>query len=346
MANFPTIPTMDDILDMPLDAISFRGTNANRVVKDTYSQLKRLQNVSSYSMQNEFYTCPRKFMRSKLRADQESKETRETNVTFAFGHAVGAGVACYDETLDLRAAIWQAFLAWDVDLLEEETRGVRKTGKSFHEAVWALMLWKIFHAEQTDLSDYEVVKSEATLVVDTEDGHYYTSHIDELLRHRTTGHLRIKENKTTSLVNVDAAMYANTDQTLSYSVLVDMLGEQEYEVMYTIYSTANNEWLYFPFVKSASKKAEWLQDQLLRNAQQDQYAELKFFPKRGANCMQYNRRCSEFELCDTSAKFAFGKEFSELPRCTSREQLEAIEHIDYFTTLTEVVERQKQRQPG
>ncbi len=344
MANFPTIPSMDDILDMPLEQVSFRGTNANRVVKDTYSQLKRLQNVSSYSMQSEFYTCPRKFMRSKLRADQEGKETREANVTFAFGHAVGAGVAAFDETLDLRAAIWQAFLAWDVDLLEVEVKHNKPTGKNFAEAVWALYLWKSFHHEQTDLLDYEVVKSEATLVVDTEDGHYYISHIDELLKHKETGALRIKENKTTGLVNVDAAMYSNTDQTLSYSVLVDMLGEQEYEVMYTIYSVSNREWIYFPFIKSASKKAEWLQDQLLRNAQQDQYAELKFFPKRGQNCMQYNRRCSEYEVCDTSAKFAFGKEFSDLPRCTSREQLEAIEHIDYFTTLSEVVERQKQRQ--
>lgn len=343
MANFPVVTSLDDILSMPLDAVSFRGTNANRVVKDTYSQLKRLQNVSSYSMQNEFYACPRKFMRSKLRADQEARETRETNVTFAFGHAVGAGVAAFDETLDLRAAIWQAFLAWDVDLLEEEMRGTKKTGKSFHEAVWALYLWKSFHADSTDLTDYEVLKSEATLVIDTEDGHYYITHIDELLRHKETGYLRVKENKTTGLVNVDAASYSNSDQGLSYSILADMLGAQEYEVMYTVYSTAEREWIHFPFVKSASKKAEWLQDQLLRNAQQDQYAELKFFPKRGSNCMQYNRRCSEYEICDTSAQFAFGKDFKDLPRCTGREELEAIEHIDYFTTLTEVVERQKQR---
>lgn len=338
------IPNMDDILAMNIEDVSFRGTNANRVVKDTYSQLKRFQNVSSYSMQREFYACPRKFMRSKMRADQEDRSTREVNVTFAFGHAVGAGVAAYDETGDMDQAIWQAFLAWKVDLLEEEMKGTRKTGKSFHEAVWALKLWAIFRKEQTDLDDYEVVKSEATLVIDTEDGHYYIGHVDQLLRHRETGQLRIKENKTTGMVNVDAAMYSNTDQTLSYSVLVDMLGEQEYEVMYTIYSTANNEWIYLPFVKSASKKAEWLQDQLLRNAQQDQYAELKFFPKRGESCMQFGRRCSEYEVCDTSARFAFGKEFSELPRCTGREQLEEIEHIDYFTTLTEVAERQRQRQ--
>jgi hypothetical protein len=334
--------TMDDILNMPVESLSFKGVG-QRVVKDNYHQLVALPNVTSYSMQQTFHGCPKKFELAKLRAATNAPETREANVTFAFGHAVGAGVAKYDETLDIREAIWEAFIAWDVDLLEVEEKHGKKTGKSIHEAIWALYVWKQFHAEETDLGEFAVVQAEATMVVDFEDGHYYIGHIDELLQHEATGRLRVKENKTTAMVNIDTASYSNSDQGLSYSILADMLGETEYEVLYTVYSTAEREWRQFSFVKSAAKKAEWIQDQLLQHAQQDQYSELKFFPKRGNNCMAYNRRCPEYELCDINSKLRFGMHFEEIPRVTSIEEINAIETIHYSTTLSEIVARQQAR---
>jgi len=341
MSN-PKPKTMDDILDLPLDTISFKGTN-QRVVKDNYHQLVALPNVTSYSMQQTFHGCPKKFELAKLRAATNAPDTREANVTFAFGHAVGAGVAKFDETQDIREAIWEAFIAWDVDLLAVELKHGKPTGKSIHEAIWALYVWKQFHAEETDLGDYEMVQAEATMVVDFEDGHYYIGHVDELLRERATKRLRVKENKTTAMVNIDAAAYSNSDQGLSYSILADMLGETEYEVLYTVYSTAEREWRQFSFVKSATKKAEWIQDQLLQHAQQDQYSELNFFPKRGNNCTAYNRRCPEYELCDMNNKLRFGQTFAEIPRVTSIEEIANIEAIHFSTTLSDIVARQTAR---
>jgi hypothetical protein len=276
-----------------------------------------------------------------MQADAGTVE-RVSSPTFAFGHAVGAGVATYDKTLDLRQAIWAAFLAWDIDLLVEELKGTRKTGKSFYEAIWALYAWREFHKEQTTLSEYEVINIEANITVDFEDGHFYVGHIDELLRHKETGQFLVKENKTTGLTNVDPALYSNSDQALSYAIPVDMLGGTEYGVLYTVYSSGKQEWQQFTFIKSANKKAEWIQDQLLQHQQLEAWEELNFFPKRGSACMNFMRRCEYYETCDLSSTTVFGKRFDELETgCINK--IRAIEPVDYFTTLTEIVNRQKEK---
>lgn len=336
-----TIRNFEDILDMRV-GVSASHEAVNKVAKTSYDKLVAFQNVTSYSMQQVLHACPRKFAIKKLRAATGNTERRSTP-TFAFGHAVGAGVAVFDKTQDLRQAIWAAFLAWDIDLLEEEVKGTRKTGKSFHEAVWALYAWRQFSNEETDMADYDVVQIEASLVVDFEDGHYYVAHVDELLRNRYTGTFRVKENKTTGLTSVDPAMYSNSDQGLSYALIVDSYGGTEYEVHYTVYSSATQTWMQFPFVKSASKKAEWIQDQLLQHQQTEQYAELNFFPKRGGSCLQFMRRCEEYETCDLSSDRAYGMKFAELPKCATIDDIRAIEHVDMVVTLSEVIQRQKDR---
>ena len=352
-----SLSNMDDLMDVAINQLSFSGVDSSvrAVKKDFYKQLTAFQNVTSFSMQSVFHECPRKFALKKLRAsldvDSGMDDERNDNITFAFGHAVGAGVAELDKTGDIDSAIWAAFLAWDVDLLAEEMKGTRKTNKSIFEAVWSLFVWKEFRQTQTDLDDYEVIQTEATMVVDMQTGdaesgkptQFYVGHLDELLQNKHTGTYRVKENKTTRAVNVDAAAYSNSDQGLSYAVLADMLGAQDYEVMYTVYSTADREWLQFSFVKDAKKKAEWLQDQLLQIAQREQYAELKFFPKRGNSCNNFGRRCSEYELCDMNVRGRFGKEFTELPVAHSVEDIKALEPVHYFTTMSEIVARQKEK---
>ena len=341
--------TSSSVLDQLLDSdTNYKGMNsagasaAAGVLKSNYDQLVACGNVSSYSVDTIYHACPRKYSIKKMQADAGTHE-RVSSPTFAFGHAVGAAVATYDETQDMGKSILAAFLAWDIDLLEEEIKGTRKTGKSFHEAIWALYTYVTFREEETDLADYEVVKNEATIVVDFEDGHYYVGHIDSLLRNKYTGRFKVKENKTTGFGNIDPALYSNSEQALSYAVVIDMLGGQDYEFLYTIYSSTQQKWVQFPFVKSAHKKAEWIQDQLLMHQQRDDYAAANFFPKRGGSCFAYMRRCEHYESCDISLRSSFGKEFSQLRKITSVDELEQIEHIDYFTTLTDIVNRQKEK---
>lgn len=333
----------DTLLDTSVSSPSPGHGAAIKATNAIYGKLVAKGNLSSYSQDTVFHACPRKYAIKKMQADAGTAD-RMNSPTFAFGHAVGAGVAIYDQTLDTRAAIWATFLAWDIDLLELETNKSGKlTGKSFHEAVWAIYAYRTFHAEETPLVDYEVIKIEGTVAVDFEDGHYYVGHIDEVLRHRGTGRYLVKENKTTGLNVVDPCLYSNSDQALSYAIVIDMLGGAEYEVLYTIYSCGTQEWIQYFFVKTANSKAAWIQDQLLMNQHRDDYEKAKFWPMRGASCFMYMRRCEFYGSCDFALDTVYGKDYSDLPKVTTLAEIEAIEHIDFPTTLTAIIARQKEK---
>lgn len=334
--------TFDDLMNQPLDAVVPGTGAAVKVLKSQYDTLVAHRNLRTYSTAEIFHACPRKYALKKMQAANGTSQRLNTP-TFAFGHAVGAGVATFDQTGDVRQAIWQAMLAWDMDLFADERKQGRKNGKSFHEAIWALYTYRTFVEEETDLADYETVGIEQTVAIDFGDGHYYSGHIDELLRNKYTGRYRVKENKTTGFSNIDAALYSNSDQALGYSVVIDQLGGADYEVLYTVYSATEQRWVQFSFVKSVLKKSEWLQDQLLINQQIDHYSELKFFPKRGGSCFNYMRRCEYYETCDLSIGSSFGAEFAELPEIASIADIQAIEHVDYPTSLNEIVARQKEK---
>jgi len=333
-----TSEQFDAILDTPINTTN---NNASAVLKTNYDKLSSHANLTTYSTYDIFHSCPRKFAIKKLQA-ATGKSERINSPTFAFGHAVGAGIATYDQTQNLRAAIWEAIKAWDIDLFDEERKPKRKNGKSFWEAIWALYAYEQFYND-SDLSNYDCIKVEATVAIDFEDGHFYSGHIDEVLRHKVTGRYRVKENKTTGFANVDPAIYANSDQALSYAIVIDMLGGADYDVMYAVYSSTEQAWQQFDFVKHAYQKAEWIQDQLLLHRQIEDYSELKFFPKRGRSCYNFMRRCDQFDMCSTSFQHRFGMEYSELPRITCLADISKIETVDFATTLTEIVNRQKEK---
>jgi hypothetical protein len=334
-------PTIDDILDTRITEPTPKHGAAAKVLKSNYDVLSSHGNLTTYSTSDVFHSCPRKFAIKKLQAASGVKE-RINSPTFAFGHAVGAGVATYDATQDLRAAIWEAFKAWDLDLLETERKPGKRTGKSFWEACWALYVYEQFYRE-IGLDAYESVKIEATIAIDFEDGHYYSGHVDEILQHKVTGQYLVKENKTTGFTNIDPALYSNSDQALSYAIVVDMLGGTSYDVMYAVYSAGAQEWQQFSFVKQGYKKAEWIQDQLLLHQQIESYQVINFFPKRGRSCFNFMRRCEYYEDCDLAFRHRFGMEYDDLPQINSLADIDAIEPIDFSTTLTEIVNRQKEK---
>lgn len=338
----PLFPTIDDFFAQPTGEAAY-AVPVN-VVANNYRALAAFQNVSSYSLQGVMDTCPRRYQLKKLNA-AAGNDKRVSSTTFAFGHAVGDGVATFDKTHDMGKAIWAAFLSWDVDLLEQEVnkKTGKSTGKSFHEAVWALMLYEQFHAENQSLSELEVVQLEAVVAVDFEDGHYYTGHVDELLRNPYTGHYVVKENKTTGMATVDPAQYSNSDQALSYAIVVDSFGASDYAVIYTIYSSSQREWQMHEFVKTGAHKMEWVQDQLFRNANTDNYIGTNMFPRRGSGCYSFFRRCEEYETCTVSAKLRFGQQFSDLPRIKDFNQLKELIKPDFALTLTDILNTQKQK---
>ena len=363
MATFDNDDLMSQLLASNLSTVTpgsddnLSARAAAGVRKANYYHLVGLGNLTSYSTQSILHDCPRKFQLTKLRAAQQvvlEEEENELgddtpvpgNADFAFGHAVGAAVAVYDETKDLDRALLACFLSWDIDLLFDPvahavTTGRKAKSNGFYHAFWAVMLYPRFVEEETDLSEYEFLQAEATICVDFENGHFYSGHIDELLRHKFTGRIRVKENKTDGAVSIDPAKYSNSDQALSYSVAVSVSGATEYEVFYTIYSKPDKRWIQMSFVKSPLSALEWLQGQAMMTSQIDMYAEANFFPKNGHSCMKFNQRCQFYEECDINPDRVYPIKFSELPKCEGFETLEAIEHVDYRVSWTEIVANQK-----
>lgn len=327
---------------------SSAASTANAIKKDNYRKIVQLRNVTTYSTEEKLHACPRLFQLEKLDADCNFEDEEATSVDFAFGHAVGAGVAVYDQTRDRNKAILAALLAWNCDLFAER-RGQpgtkqRDKMKSFPFAVWALYAYETFYHEETDLADYEVQHAEARIGIDFEDGHFYTGHVDEILKSTVTGSLKIKENKTTGYIDVDPAVYGNSDQALSYSLVVEASGETEYAVMYTVYSAPAQKWMQFEFVKSTLQKAHWLQDQIFIHSQLDMYSQFNLFPTRGANCFNFGRRCKYYESCDFDSQKVFGKKYSDLDAATSLEDLEErIGKIDYKFKWQEIIEAQQRK---
>lgn len=334
------IASMDDVLNLNIAEATPGFGAATKVAKTQYNQLIKHANLRTYSSTQLLHDCPRKFQLKKLAAEAGTDE-RQNSPTFAFGHAVGAGVAVYDKTQNIDDAVWAAFLAWDIDLLAAENKPGAKAGKSFAEALWALYAYETFYNESY-LSEYESVGIESTLAVDLEDGWYYSGHIDELLRHKETGKYLVKENKTDGSTSIDPAKYSNSDQALSYSIVVDMLGASSFTVLYTIYCVPEQRWVSFDFVKSVDQKLEWVQDQLLIDAQVNEYSHHNFFPKRGNSCYRYNRRCEYYETCQLSSQKVFGMTYAQLPQIEEVSDIDAIEKVDYSTTLSAIIGKHKQ----
>lgn len=336
---------LQELLDSNLNDKS-PATIAAGIRKDDYSKLVAFGNVTSFSMEQVLHACARKFQLLKLSAGSSTETSeRESNPTFAFGHAVGAGVAEFDASRDRQKAILAALLAWDIDLFAEqlprEGTKQRNPMKSFHHAVWAIYCYETFYWEETDLQEYDLVKAEATLAVDFENGFYYVGHIDEQLRHRDTGQFKIKENKTTVFATVDPALYSNSDQALSYALVVDSVGASEYDVMYCVYSSTEQRWMRFDFVKSALQKAEWMQDHAMMHSMIGMYEQANFFPKRGRSCIEFNRRCEHYETCDFNSERVYGLKYSELPIVESFEDLVAVKPFDYQFSWSQILEQQK-----
>lgn len=348
------IQNVDDLLSStlaapPEDDYEAGVSAAAGVSKVDYNRLYSFQNVVSHSMEEVLNSCPRKFQIAKLSAGSAEGRPRYNNVTFAFGHAVGAGVAVYDKTQSLRSAIWAAFLAWDIDFFaaEEPKPNRPDPRKSFAYAVYALEKYATWHTENV-MDQYEVVELEATVLVDLETGHcdpdligdqptmFHTGHVDELLRHKVSGNFRVKENKTTGLSVVDPALYQNSNQTLGYSVVVSMFGASEYDVLYTIYSSSEMRWVSFDFPKTHLARAQWLKTETQQAEVIRIYVDDDFFPMRGSSCYSYSRQCEHFGSCNLDMKKVFGRKFSELPVATE-EELQKIEQFKYVTSRSAIV---------
>ena len=307
--------------------ISFAETSDKQ-----YQKLQQYRNVTSYSTLDVLHTCPRKLQQIKARA--ASGGNSDSNVDFAFGHAVGAGVQAWLSSKgDMTAAIFNGMMAWRLPY----TASIERKGKSLPLAILAIEKYVAFHEEALGDWDVWVLPNgkpaiELSIEIDFENGYKHYMHIDVILEHKFTGRLAVQENKTTGFKEIEAAIYANSAQALSYAVLIDMLRDDtSYEVFYTVYSTVAREWQMLPFAKSTTLKAEWINDVKLDHATLSTYHALNFYPKRGESCYAYMRRCEFFGECNIT---------SSLPETLVLPAGAHAERVDYSFKISDVITRQ------
>lgn len=292
----------------------------------------------------------------------EQEDSGIVNLDFAYGHAVGAGIQTYAATGSVTAGIFAAMLAWKAPWDAEKRTKVavdapegtlgRPVGKSLTLATLAVEKFAYWWEE--NMSDWEVVKLpsgkkavELAFAVDFQNGRYHFGHIDVLLRNRDSGRLAVWEGKTTGFENVAEAMYANSNQALGYSVVVDAIAKElnvdgtEYEVLYIVYSSKSREFQLLPFGKTRSQRAEWLQDTLLDHASLDTYKRINFYPKRGESCIsRYGFTCNWFGNCTMRTESLFpGVELKTLEAA----QVAGVESLDFVFKLSDLVGAQQQR---
>lgn len=319
-----------------------------------YRKLTSRENITTYSLLSGLHECPRKYELNKLQANHPSSMPVEefVNLDFAYGHAVGAGIQTYAATGDITAAIFAAMLAWKAPWDAEKTnKQGANTGKSLTMATLAVEKFAYWWEE--NLADWEVVvlpsgkkAVELAFAINMQNGRYHFGHIDIMLRHRTLGTLAVWEGKTTGFEHIDEAMYANSNQALGYSVVVDAIAKEigangtEYEVLYIVYSSKSRDFQLLPFGKSRSQRAEWLQDILLDHASLDTYKRIKFYPKRGENCInKYGFRCNWFGQCTMRNESLFPG--LELP-VLEAEELHSIEALDFVFKKDDLIAAQQE----
>jgi len=298
----------------------------------------------SHSSRTLLHKCPRKYQLYRLSSTQVNladKLQAEQNVTFAYGSAVGTGVASVLESKTEQQVILDTFLAWDTDLLEENTR----QKKSFFLALFAVQ--KFLALRENDfLEDYELVHYQGKPAVELSfqvllpEGYRYRGFVDAVLRHRYTGEVMVLECKTSSSV-AQPATYKNSGQAVGYSVVLDKMFPDlsSYTVLYLVYESKAYEYKQLPFQKSLLQRALWLQELLIDTQTIELYHSYETYPLHGENCYDFFRDCEYLSLCTLSTE--------NLTKPLTQKILDSIESekdsYEFTVTFEELVESQMQR---
>lgn len=264
----------------------------------------RILNIS-YSALTTLHTCPRKFQLYKLNSKVELIEDIPGSITFAYGHAVGAGVQSILEGKSIDAIIFEEFMRWDVDLLAENT----KQNKSFFGAMVAIQQFKSMY-DNGYLDGYEIVQykgkpaCELSFVIHLPDGFKYRGFVDAVLRHRITGEVLVLECKTTNAAAVNPAQYKNSAQAIGYSIVLDALFPtlSSYKVLYLVYQTKSESFVQLPFDKSYYSRALWIKELLLDLEVIKMYERESIYPMRGESCYSFFRECEYLQVCTLSTE--------------------------------------------
>lgn len=280
----------------------------------------------SYSRDNQFKSCPRKFQIENVLGVSERVDT----VTFSFGHAVAAGVQSYFLTGDKQQAVIATAFAYTVDWQDEGTASEQRAKKSVWYAINAVCIFMDALEGTEPCALAELRNWELAILADSkpaielqfrillEDSYTYEGHIDLVLVHKHTKEFAILELKTTSMQEPADAQYGKSSQALSYSIVLDKAvghSQASYKVFYLIYSSSKQVWYLKDFVKIAKSRLDWINN-LIRTTwiitmYEDASREQGIpYPTNGSSCYDFFRECSYYHTCemeDASLVTMYGK---------------------------------------
>lgn len=267
-----------------------------------------------------------------MEADEANPEDASSSVTFAFGHVVGLGIQEYLTHHDLDKTIWECFLMWEPDLLEDNPR----QNKSFWLAIAAIERF-ISSYDAGFLNDYELAyyngkpAVELSFIIKFPNGYTYKGFVDAVLVHKHTGEVMVLEVKTTSASSVNNAQYKNSAQAIGYSIVLDALfpNLSSYLVQYLVYKTKSMDYDVLPFTKSYLDRALWIRTILLDIDTINLYESAGIYPMRGESCNEFYRECEYFGVCSLATETLVG-EATEEETAKIQERLDN----DFQITLT------------
>lgn len=349
-----------DLLDTTLDTILTENTHQynSTGVLDTIpppskniplvhlpeGELDPRLKLLSHSSRTTLHSCPRKYQLYRQSSNQLSlaaEKEVEQGVTFAYGTAVGVGVASILEKKSEDQVLIDTFLSWDVDLLDENPR----QKKSFWLALFAVQ--KMLALRNGGfLEDYELVywegrpATELSFQVLLPEGFRYRGFVDAVLQHRTTKEVMVLECKTASS-NAQPATYKNSGQAVGYSVVLDVMFPDlsSYSVLYLVYETKNYEYKQLPFQKSLLQRALWLQELLIDTEQITLYHSYNTFPMHGESCYAWFRDCEYLSLCTLSTERLIKPLNEQMVEDIAKDEAEYEFTVDFYDLVERQIEK-------
>lgn len=254
--------------------------------------------------------CERRFQKTKL---LHNPRARDESAAMSFGKGYGAAAQLYmimrteghsvDEATD--SAIWELFKNY-VPLLEDDRRYLER-------AIYTLQRAVPFHERM--LMEWEIASfngryaSELSFKLEINETYYFVGYLDLALKHRKSGRYAVTDYKTTSLTATDLSpVYKFSDQVLGYSIILDAivgaeLGEFDTNYWVAQLPSRGKASMYEPifhdlsFPKNLKDRFEWFLKLYLDVTRFETLAELDTYPKRGSNCMSFNKVCPFFNEC-------------------------------------------------
>ena len=253
----------------------------------------------SYSGLGEFRSCERRFYLDKL-----TTSSRDSTVDTAFGRAVGSGVQTLWRTGNLQAAKATTFFQWDTEFSATKDSAKKSIGFALKAVEAFVPLWQILSLEWTLAEIDGVPAVEYSLLIEFPNGFRYRSYVDLILRHKETGEFCIIELKTNGSTWSHEATYRNSDQGISYSLVLDHIavGHSNYWVKYFVFMSKLQEWVPYDFPKSLLDKVRWMKTTLGDIHAIEKCEKENYWPMRGAHCMDYGKPCRYFEICQLQDK--------------------------------------------